>query len=213
MVPVRHRGRRRTGGSDAALLRTDGSLWHGQRATMRASRMRIRLDRKRARPSQAGTGRSAIAAGTRDFASLDAYRAFVDEIVGRCNATSPSRSRSRRRRWRRCQKAARESDLGDVVRCFILRREFYTVPSRLIGHRLRVRIFDDRLECSLGATPALTLRRGRPASERSGGHVVDYRRHPCPAAQADGAPKSRLSRPTLPARSLQTSVRDLAGAW
>jgi hypothetical protein len=33
---------------------------------------------------------------------------------------------------------------------FLLRRVFYTVPSRLIGHRLRVRIHDDRIECFLG---------------------------------------------------------------
>ena len=52
---------------------------------------------------------------------------------------------------------------------------FYTVPSRLIGHRLRVRIFDDRLECFLGMTPVATLRRGRPVSDNKGGHVVDYR--------------------------------------
>ena len=58
---------------------------------------------------------------------------------------------------------------------FILRRVFYTVPSRLIGHRLRVRIFDDRLECFLGMTPVATLRRGRPVSASQGGHVVDYR--------------------------------------
>jgi len=30
---------------------------------------------------------------------------------------------------------------------FILRRVFYTAPSRLIGHRLRVHLYDDRLEC------------------------------------------------------------------
>ena len=35
---------------------------------------------------------------------------------------------------------------------FILKRVFYSVPSRLIGHRLRVRLYDDRLECFLGAT-------------------------------------------------------------
>ncbi len=35
---------------------------------------------------------------------------------------------------------------------FTFRRVFYTMPSRLIGHRLRARIYDDRLECFLGAT-------------------------------------------------------------
>jgi hypothetical protein len=58
---------------------------------------------------------------------------------------------------------------------FTLRRVFYTVPSRLIGHRLRVRIYDDRLDCFLGATHVATLRRGQPVSESKGGHVVDYR--------------------------------------
>jgi hypothetical protein len=59
---------------------------------------------------------------------------------------------------------------------FTLKRVFYTVPSRLIGHRLRVRIYDDRLDCFLGGTPILTLSRGKPP-QMSGkhGHVIDYR--------------------------------------
>jgi hypothetical protein len=52
---------------------------------------------------------------------------------------------------------------------------FYTVPSRLIGHRLRVRLYDDRLECFLGATRLFTLRRGRSPDHQKRGHVVDYR--------------------------------------
>src|ERR1700716_1075491 len=47
--------------------------------------------------------------------------------------------------------------------------------SRGGSHRLRVHLYDDRLECFLGVTPMMTLRRGRPASETKGGHVVDYR--------------------------------------
>jgi hypothetical protein len=31
---------------------------------------------------------------------------------------------------------------------FILRRAFDTAPSRVTGHRLRARIFDDRFDCS-----------------------------------------------------------------
>jgi hypothetical protein len=54
------------------------------------------------------------------------------------------------------------------------------VPSRLIGHRLRVRLYDERLECLLGGALVLTLRRGRiPKGRRADrgrcGHVVDYR--------------------------------------
>ncbi len=58
---------------------------------------------------------------------------------------------------------------------FILRKVFYTVPSRLIGHRLRVRLHDDRLEVFMGGSHLLTLPRGR--AHRDGRHdqVVNYR--------------------------------------
>ena len=58
---------------------------------------------------------------------------------------------------------------------FILKKVFYSVPSRLIGHRLRVRLYDDRLECFLGSTALMSLRRGRPQPSGKHGHVVDYR--------------------------------------
>jgi hypothetical protein len=45
--------------------------------------------------------------------------------------------------------------------------------ARLIGHRLRVHLYDDRLDCFLGTTPMMTLRRGRQPSPDKGGHVVD----------------------------------------
>jgi hypothetical protein len=57
---------------------------------------------------------------------------------------------------------------------FVLRKVFYTVPSRLIGFRMRVRIYDDRLECFVGQSPALILCRGRSQAEGRHGHVVDY---------------------------------------
>jgi len=57
------------------------------------------------------------------------------------------------------------------MRCRVTEKD--SVPSRLIGHRLRVRLYDDRLECFLGATPLITLR--RPHSSGKRGHVVDYR--------------------------------------
>jgi hypothetical protein len=52
---------------------------------------------------------------------------------------------------------------------------FYTVPSRLIGQRLRVRLYDDRLDLFVGGTPLLTLPRGRPGRDGKHGHVVNYR--------------------------------------
>jgi hypothetical protein len=53
--------------------------------------------------------------------------------------------------------------------------QFVVAVEVLIGHRLRVQLYDDRLVCFLGSTPVMTLRRGQPVSDRKGGHVVDYR--------------------------------------
>jgi hypothetical protein len=58
---------------------------------------------------------------------------------------------------------------------FVLRKVFYTVPSRLIGFRLRVQIYDHRLECFVGQRHVLSLPRGRCTAEGRHRHVVDYR--------------------------------------
>jgi hypothetical protein len=119
--------------------------------------------------------------GSRDFEDLAAYRRFVDEVVGRRNA----RNRKRIEIERAALKELPERRTTDYEETtvpvtssggFILRRVFYTMPSRLIGHRLRVRIYDDRLDCFLGSTRIVTLRRGRPPqASHKHAHVVDYR--------------------------------------
>ena len=118
--------------------------------------------------------------GSRDFEDLDTYRRFVDEIVGRQNANNRKRIELERPHLAELPKR-RTADFEEKVVTvtssggFILRRVFYTAPSRLIGHRLRVHLYDDRLDCFLGSTPMMTLRRGRQPSPDKGGHVVDYR--------------------------------------
>ena len=52
---------------------------------------------------------------------------------------------------------------------------FCTVTCRLIGHGLRVRLYDDRLELFLGGTALMTLERGRSGGNGRHGHVVDSR--------------------------------------
>jgi len=118
--------------------------------------------------------------GSRDFDDLDAYRRFVDEIVGRQNANNRKRIELERASLSPLPKrrtADYEEKIVTVTSSggFTLRRVFYTAPSRLIGHRLRVHLYDDRLDCFLGSTPMMTLRRGQMVSDSKGGHVVDYR--------------------------------------
>ncbi len=118
--------------------------------------------------------------GSSGFEDLDGYRSFVDGTVGRRNAHNRKRIELERTVLIPLPKrrtADYEEKIVTVTSSggFILRRVFYTAPSRLIGHRLRVRLYDGRLECFLGSTPVMTVRRGRPVSDQKGGHAADYR--------------------------------------
>jgi transposase InsO family protein len=90
---------------------------------------------------------------SRDFDDLPAWRGFVDEIVGRGNVRNAKRIDQERTALKELpvRKTADYEEVNvDVTSssAFTLRKVFYSVPSRLIGHRLRVRLFDDRLERS-----------------------------------------------------------------
>jgi transposase InsO family protein len=118
--------------------------------------------------------------GSRDFADLAAWRRFVDEVVGRRNARAAPRigiERAALQDLPRRRTADHEDAIVTVTSSggFVLRKVFYSLPSRLIGHRLRVRLFDDRLEVTLGGSLQMTLLRGRPRPDGRHGHVVDYR--------------------------------------
>jgi hypothetical protein len=56
-----------------------------------------------------------------------------------------------------------------------VRSVLYTVPSRLVGCRLKVHIYDDRLVCYLGTTPVLTVARRYFKRNGPRQRVVDYR--------------------------------------
>lgn len=117
--------------------------------------------------------------GTPDFPDLTGYRAFVDEIVGRRNAARAKRIAAERT-YLQPLPTNRTTDFEEVIVTvsstggFTLRKVFYTVPSRLIGHRLRVRLHDDRLEVFMGGTHLLTLPRGRAHSDGRHNQVVNY---------------------------------------
>jgi hypothetical protein len=118
--------------------------------------------------------------GSDDFADLAAYRRFIEEIISRKNARNGKRIEAERTALQPLP-AQRTCDYEDTFGFvtssggFTLKRVFYTVPSRLIGHRLRVKLYDDRLELLMGTTALMTLVRGRPGPNGKHGHVVDYR--------------------------------------
>jgi hypothetical protein len=118
--------------------------------------------------------------GSNDFADLAAYQAFLAETVARKNARRAAavaielkalNSLPRHRTTDFSVAAAGVTRSGTIS----VRGVLYTVPSRLIGSRLKVHIYDDRLVCYLGVSPVLTV----PRSYRRGGDKavrrIDYR--------------------------------------
>ena len=118
--------------------------------------------------------------GSRDFDDLAAYRRFVDEVIGRLNARLGPRIDHERALLQELP-GRRTADYEETIVTvtsssgFVLRKVFYSVPSRLIGHRLRVRLHDDRLDVYLGGSHQMTLPRGRATNAGKHDHVVDYR--------------------------------------
>lgn len=118
--------------------------------------------------------------GSRDFAELAGWRRFVDELVARRNRRREAAVRIEMAALRPLP-ARRTTDFTEVVARvtktggFLVHQVFYSAPSQLIGKRLRVHVYDDRIEAFLGATRVVThpRRRGRDDGVRV--HCVNYR--------------------------------------
>ena len=119
--------------------------------------------------------------GSRDFESVDEVREFVAEIIARHNAQRQEKVDLERTTLQPLPD--RRSCDYDTVRVrvtsssgFVYRKVFYTVPSRLIGFELNLRVYDDRLEVFLGDKLTETLSRGRSPDRGRGkqGYVVSY---------------------------------------
>ena len=124
-----------------------------------------------------------ILRGSRGFDTLDAYRSFVAGVIADHNRRHADAIEIERGHLRALPPALPSTWEEASVRVtsssgFSFRHAFYTVPSRLIGHRLHLRVHDDRIEAYLGAVHMLTLPRGRAPSKRASRtttHIVDYR--------------------------------------
>lgn len=116
--------------------------------------------------------------GHRDFADRAAYEAFLHEILMRRNRRHASAFRIEREQLldlppRRTTDFVEEE--ARVTRCstFTVRAILYSAPSRLIGQRLKVRVFADRLDCYLGGALVHSTPRGSRAANNR--HALNYR--------------------------------------
>lgn len=129
--------------------------------------------------------------GSRSFATLEQYRTFVAEVAVRLNARiakafTVERAALRMLPQRRTadyeEVPARVSKFGT----FNVRGVLYSAPSRLVGHRLSVRLHLDRIEAFVGGVNVLSVPRAAPGQRQ----VIDYR-HMLPALKRKPAAFAR----------------------
>jgi hypothetical protein len=118
--------------------------------------------------------------GSSVFDDLEAYRAFVAGVIGQHNRRHTAMIDAERAVLRPLPVVPAMTWEAMTVRVtsasgFMCHHVFYTVPSRLVGHRLHLRVHDDRIEAYLGGSFVLALPRGRRTKGGQAVHVVDYR--------------------------------------
>ncbi|MDS0862969.1 IS21 family transposase [Burkholderia pseudomultivorans] len=116
--------------------------------------------------------------GHRDFVDRAAYDEFIREQVMRRNRRCAAAFLIERQQLQDLPEY-RTTDFVEeeapVTRCstFTVRGILYSAPSRLIGHRLKVRIYGDRLDCYLSGVLVHSTARGSRAHDNR--HALDYR--------------------------------------
>ena len=120
-----------------------------------------------------------ILRGSRDFETVGEYRCFVDELVARRNK---HRNNALETELKHLQPlpARRTADFTEIVvqvvrtGGFLVKQIFYSAPSRLIGQRLRVHIYDDRIEAYLGSSHVVSHPRARGQKSGDRVYVINY---------------------------------------
>ena len=110
--------------------------------------------------------------GSRDFADTGEYRDFVAEVTSNINARRVERVEAERQTLRPLPPDPvpwyeRHSVVVTSSGGFLLKGVFYTVPSRLTGHRLDARLHDSEIELYFGGRHQLRLPRMRRNGDKT----------------------------------------------
>ena len=118
--------------------------------------------------------------GHRSFEELGEYRRFVAEVVARMNRRVKVRLAQER-----AQLAAlpvrRTSEYEEIearvtkYSTVSVKRVLYSMPSRLIGHRPKFRIYPEHIEAWLGGVCVFEFARGQVPAGKQRGKQIDYR--------------------------------------
>ena len=118
--------------------------------------------------------------GASDFESRAEYQGWLEGVVDKLNHRNRKKTAEERPHLQPLpvRQAADYTDLMVRVTSsstIHVRLMVYTVPSHLIGERLRVHLYDDRLLCYLGTTPVLTLPRLYAPKGKRRARCINYR--------------------------------------
>ena len=118
--------------------------------------------------------------GSYDFSYIENYQDFINTVVQQHNQRNAKMVTLERKALTALptHQATDYTELSVVVSSsstIDARRVTYTVPSRLIGETLHVRLYDGRLICYLGHQEVITLVRIHPQGKSIRARQVDYR--------------------------------------
>jgi hypothetical protein len=116
--------------------------------------------------------------GNTDFASIGDYQKFIDLIIRKINKACQARFIEEQQYLLPLPQRRTHDYLEHYVRVtssstINIRRTTYSVPSRLIGEKLRVHLYDDNLKIYSGHIHLLTLKRVYVGKNRNG-RLIDY---------------------------------------
>jgi hypothetical protein len=114
--------------------------------------------------------------GQRDFASVEEYQRFLDELARKRNRSRGARVEVELKAMRplAVSKLTEFNEERVKVSCWgtvTVRKNIYSVPTRLIGQELRVRVYEDRLEMWFGERCEVRCERLLGESKKR----IDYR--------------------------------------
>lgn len=117
--------------------------------------------------------------GSSDFASIEDYQSFIDTVIARHNRRHNVLIEEEKEGLRALP-TFKACDFEEIVArvttssTISIKKVLYSLPSKLIGERLKVHVYDHQLSCYLGSELVLTLER-LFYSKESKKRCIDYR--------------------------------------
>jgi len=118
--------------------------------------------------------------GSADFNNIAEYQFFIEEVVRQHNRRNAKTVELERQHLQPLPKY-KATDFDEVTvkvtstGTIQVKRVTYALPSRLMGEKLRVHVYDDKIECYLGSALVFSSARKYPKDKNHRVRVINYR--------------------------------------